>query len=114
MSIMDYKRRRDKIHKFYNSKLWRDEIRPYILKRDKYLCQHCGRPATEVHHKIHLTEVNVDDPKIAIDESNLVSLCWKCHREQHKADDGRGRLMQESNPYTFDSNGMLIPKENKN
>ena len=24
---------------FYNSRLWRDEIRPSILKRDKYRCQ---------------------------------------------------------------------------
>lgn len=110
---MDYKKRRDKIHKFYNSKVWQD-VRQTILMRDKYLCQHCKvSPASEVHHIKHLTENNVDDPNVSLNPDNLVSLCWKCHREQHKADDGKGRLMQESNPYTFDSNGMLIPKENK-
>ena len=107
---MEYKHRRDIIGKFYKSKEWRN-IREGILMRDNYLCCHCGQPATEVHHIIHLTETNVHDPAVSMNPANLVSLCWKCHRAEHKNDDGRQRMIRESNPYTFDANGMLILKE---
>ena len=81
--------------------------------RDNYLCQHCGRAASDVHHIKHLTEDNVNDPNISLNPDNLVSLCWACHRREHRGDDGRGRMMQEQNPYTFDENGMLVPKAGK-
>jgi 5-methylcytosine-specific restriction endonuclease McrA len=106
---MNYKDRRKIIGKFYKSKEW-ENVRKYCLMRDNYLCQHCGRPASDVHHIKHLTEDNIWDPSIALNPDNLVSLCWKCHRDEHKADDGMGRLSQESNPYTFDANGYLVEK----
>jgi hypothetical protein len=37
-----------------------------------------------VHHKVHLTAENVNDPRIALDESNLMALCEACHAEQHR------------------------------
>ena len=64
---------------FYCRAAWR-KTRKMVLQRDHYLCQHClaeGRvtPATEVHHIKKLE----DYPDLALDLSNLVSLCWTCH-----------------------------------
>lgn len=93
---------------FYNSKEW-EFTREYILKRDKYLCK-CGRPATEVHHIIHLSPQNIGDTSITMNPDNLVSLCRECHFNEHKGEHGKGREIKENNPYTFDENGMLVPK----
>lgn len=70
---------------FYNSKQWR-QTREYILKRDCYLCVMCGNAAEEVHHKIHLTPSNINNPMITLHESNLISLCGDCHKRIHSAD----------------------------
>lgn len=97
---------------FYNSAEW-NMVRNSVLLRDFYLCQNCGKPATEVHHKIHLTPNNINDPSITLNMDNLVSLCRDCHFEEHRGEHGRGREAkenQESYNYTFDANGMLIPK----
>lgn len=94
---------------FYNSKEW-EQTRLYILKRDKFLCQDCGSPASEVHHIIHLTPQNIGDVSITMNPTNLVSLCRDCHFQRHKGEHGKGRVVQESNPYTFDKHGMLVPK----
>lgn len=67
---------------FYNSKLWKQQ-RAYILARDHYTCTQpgCRRPATEVHHIEELTEQNISNPRIALAESNLRSLCEDCHKQ---------------------------------
>lgn len=70
---------------FYHSAAWR-KTRKLALQRDRYLCQHCLAKrvitvATEVHHKKELEEY----PELALDLSNLVSLCWRCHEAtKHK------------------------------
>lgn len=71
--------------KFYHSKRWKD-AREYTLMRDNYMCQAegCFHPAEEVHHIIHLTPENIDDPDISTNPDNLVSLCRACHFKQHK------------------------------
>ena len=92
--------------KFYKSKQWL-KVREYIVRRDGYLCQRCGDPAEEVHHITHLNESNIHDPKIALHESNLISLCRDCHFKQHKhkpSDD----LGEE---YVFDENGYAVIKK---
>lgn len=94
---------------FYNSKEW-EQTRLYILKRDKFLCQDCGSPASEVHHIIHLTPQNIGDVSITMNPTNLVSLCRDCHFQRHKGEHGKGRELAEQNPYTFDANGMLVPR----
>jgi 5-methylcytosine-specific restriction enzyme A len=68
---------------FYKSTRWRLK-REYILKRDGYLCRECkkygrNREARIVHHIIELE----DDPSLAYENSNLVSLCYSCHNKQH-------------------------------
>jgi 5-methylcytosine-specific restriction endonuclease McrA len=69
--------------KFYVSAVWlhkRDEI----LERDNHECQKHKRrggfaKATCVHHKQHLK----NRPDLALTDSNLESLCYPCHDEEH-------------------------------
>ena len=110
---MNYKERRKKLKAFYKSPEWR-QAREIALMRDKYLCQDCQiKPAEVVHHKKHLTETNVDNPAISLNQDNLISLCANCHNIRHQGEHARGRLTREKEEpynYTFDANGNLIPK----
>lgn len=95
---------------FYNSKLWQN-TRDYILKRDKYLCVKCGRPAEEVHHITHLSPNNINDLTVTVNPDNLISLCKDCHFEQHRGEHGSGRKVREDNglpQYEFDEDGFLV------
>lgn len=52
------------------------------------LCERCKVkglivPAEIVHHKIHLTAININDPSITTNFDNLEALCRKCHGEEH-------------------------------
>lgn len=67
----------------YNSAKWKAK-REKILRRDGYICQHCKRygrlnAATEVHHIKHTDEY----PELVWIDSNLISLCHKCHNAEH-------------------------------
>ena len=95
---------------FYNSKEWQT-VRESVLMRDKYLCQHCGKPAEEVHHIIHLSPKNIGDISITLNMDNLVSLCKDCHFQEHRGEHGKGRQVKESYDYEFDANGMLVQKK---
>ena len=100
---------------FYKSKEWA-KTRQYVLMRDKYKCQRCGKPAQEVHHKKHLTPDNIWDPWIALNPENLVSLCKDCHFKQHEEDKAAGKKRYEKakngdcrEGYHFDELGFLVP-----
>ena len=99
---------------FYRSKEWR-QCRSYILKRDNYLCAHCGNPAEEVHHIIHLSPKNIMDPSITLNPDNLTSLCKDCHFAEHKVEKiqaikDKSKNTACSDEYEFDSNGYLVRK----
>lgn len=94
---------------FYNSKEWA-QVREAVMMRDRYLCQQCGKPATEVHHIIHLSPKNINDVSITLNMKNLVSLCKDCHFEAHKGEHGKGRQAEEQYDYEFDETGQLIKK----
>lgn len=52
-----------------------------VKERDKYVCQHCGTTKKlEAHHKVPVG----DDPKLAGEISNGITLCDKCHRKVHQ------------------------------
>ena len=87
---------------FYRSKEWK-ETREYVLKRDNYLCQHCGELAEEVHHKIHLTPFNITDASISLGADNLVSLCKNCHSIEHNE-----TIKQANDGFLF-VDGLLTP-----
>ena len=49
-----------------------------VLKRDNWICQYCGVPATQVHHKRYAKYKIGKEPI-----KWLVSLCKPCHDKQH-------------------------------
>ena len=73
---------RDFAKGFYNSKAWRRLSASY-KKQVHGICERCGEAGTEVHHKIHLTPSNINDPNITLNRSNLELLCYKCHQNEH-------------------------------
>ena len=107
---------------FYNSKVWK-QVRLNVWRRQNLLCYSCGLPVYIdklsdyipkekrrrgiVHHIEHLTEENVFDNEISLDESNLVGLCIECHNKTHS----EGTSIREG--LTFDENGNLIKQDSK-
>ena len=78
----------ERVERFYTTTAWR-KARGAVLAEHGGLCELCLakgliEPAVHVHHKVHLTADNVDDPRIALDSSNLMALCEECHAEQHR------------------------------
>ena len=103
---------RDFSKKFYASKEWK-QVREYILKRDCYMCRKCGASyPLEVHHIIHLTPENIYDPRITLDEKNLITLCRADHFKEHCDDKANGhkrnRIDSPLEEYTFDDSGMPV------
>lgn len=88
---------------FYASKEWR-QTREFIFQRDKGLCVRCGRPGEIVHHKIHLTPENIDDPTVTLNEDNLELLCRDCHGVEHTTD------LPIDESLMWDEEGNLVPR----
>lgn len=77
---------------FYRSKEWEALRRRLTLERinenGDIICEHCGKPIINAydciaHHKIPLTEVNVNDFTISLNEDNIALVHHKCHNEIH-------------------------------
>jgi len=70
---------------FYNSIRWIRARDLYISERmiiDGGLCEECHRePGYIVHHKIQLTEENVNDCDISLNLKNFEYVCKSCHDE---------------------------------
>ena len=60
---------------FLKSDVWKKK-RKLVLKRDKGKCVHCGKKATQVHHKVY---VEWGREKL----KTLESVCAKCHQHIH-------------------------------
>ena len=108
---------REFAEKFYHSKEW-EKVRRFVLMRDRYVCRICGRPAQEVHHKIHLAPENIWDTKVTLNPDNLVSLCKDCHFAQHIEDKEAGKRKAHGRSagdcaegFHFDENGQLVPDD---
>lgn len=74
---------------FCKTRRWQS-MRKAVLRRDKFLCVDCKRygrltQATTVHHIKHYDE----HPELALEPSNLVSLCAACHNKRHPEKGGR-------------------------
>ena len=88
---------------FYQSKAWK-KTRRYIFLRDMGLCVRCGKPGDIVHHKIHLTPNNIDDPSISLNEDNLETLCRECHAIEHEGEPCTDKALM------FDEEGNIIER----
>ena len=88
---------------FYHSKLWR-QARQQRLHKDMYTCHDCGATAREVHHIKPLTEDNIEDYTISLNERNLMSLCKECHSKRTAGNTG-----DLPSGYVFDEDGQPVP-----
>lgn len=93
--------------KFYQSTIWKKQ-RLYVLKRDHFTCTEpgCHARASEVHHIIELTETNIDNVNISLNEKNLRSLCHDCHTRI--TSEMKANVYNILPQITFDSNGFPI------
>ena len=87
---------------FYKSPSWKT-TRAAVFSARKGLCDLCLQqglyvPAEIVHHKVHLTPENINDPNITLNWDNLQLLCRECHARMHDAKKRR---------YKFDQYGRL-------
>lgn len=76
-----------KANPFYLSTAWKAK-RQEILERDHYECQWCkeeGKVTTDKDTTLevdHIKELN-DYPELALENSNLRTLCKDCHNKRH-------------------------------
>ena len=92
--------------KFYNSKQW-IKCREAFKESKFSICERCGMPGEEVHHKIYLTPENINDPYITLSFENLELLCLSCHSIEHNRT--HKEVIREG--LMFDNLGNLV--ENK-
>lgn len=87
--------------RFYNSDDWKDTRETFLQSKD-YICERCGEPAKIAHHKIWLTEKNINDVSITLCWDNLEALCQDCHNKEHHKKEKKMR-------YRFDKDGNILP-----
>jgi 5-methylcytosine-specific restriction protein A len=90
-------------NKFYNTRKWRDHIRPQHLKEHPLcvFCEKIGRvtAATVVDH----IKPHKGDERLFYDRRNLQSLCKQCHDSNKQAMERSGVMK-----FAFDENGNPI------
>ena len=112
---MSYGVRKD----FYNSTAWK-RTRKSIWIKQNLLCNRCHKPVYVdglsewlpkekrrigiVHHIEYLTNDNVYDDNISLNENNLEGICKECHEEEHHKD------LSTRKDYKFDEEGNLIKR----
>ncbi len=94
---------RDFAAPFYKSKQWK-RTRELYAASVGWLCEICEQngklvPGEIVHHKIHLSPENIDDPSITMNWENLQLVCRDCHAKIHTGNQRR---------YTIDENGRVV------
>ena len=76
------------LSEFYTSREWSEFRRRVILERGQ-VCEHCGQPILSpydliLHHKIFLTEENVNDYEISLNPLHIQIVHHRCHNEIHE------------------------------
>lgn len=78
---------------FYKSKEWQNLRQCLILERvnsdGDIICEHCHKPIIKPydiigHHKIYLTESNVNDYSISLNPDNIALVHFSCHNKIHE------------------------------
>lgn len=101
---------------FYKSKAWQDCRNAYFDSKFG-ICELCGKPGKEVHHKKHITPSNISDPDITLNWDNLQLLCSSCHCAIHEKsyEMYRARTRMDKgivNGLCFDDEGNVIKNKN--
>lgn len=110
---------RDFSRRFYCSKAWRNTRDAYmraVVDVDGRpcpagMCERCFKlgflvPAEIVHHREHLSPLNINDPSVSMSFGNLERLCRKCHADEHPEIYGERRGCRVA----FDSEGNVVRK----
>lgn len=89
---------------FYKSLAWKNTRAAFAASK-KGLCEICLEkglyvPGEIVHHKIHLTQNNINDESITLAWNNLQLVCRDCHAAIHSAHARR---------YRVDAQGRVLP-----
>ena len=72
------------------------------------MCERCRKePGYIVHHRIHITPMNINNPDITLNERNLQFVCKNCHEIIHGY---CGMQKNEHREFTFDQDGNPILK----
>lgn len=79
---------------FYNSAAWSKTSKAYAASVF-FLCENCGGAGYIVHHVIHLTPLNINDPSITLSWDNLMYLCLECHNTIHGQQPERVAMFDE-------------------
>lgn len=92
---------------FYKSQAWKNTRTAYA-KSVGGLCEKCKeqgiiKAGDIVHHKIHITPMNIVDTNITLDWSNLQLVCRDCHAKIHGSESVRR--------YNVDEYGRVTPME---
>lgn len=95
-----------KRERFYHSMAWKRSRAAYIAYRkaiDGGLCEVCHEQLGDtVHHKVWLTDANVDDPDIALSFGNYCLICRDCHAKEKDPN------WTPIRRYTFDDDGNIV------
>lgn len=97
---------------FYHSPAWRKNRANYMVKPIETpwgicppgICERCFEngqivPAKVVHHRVHLTPENINDPHFTLSYDNFQRLCQDCHAFVHSGQVTRVR---------FDEDGQIV------
>lgn len=85
------------LENFYKSKQWwslLDRLKIERLnERGELICEYCGKPINKKydcigHHKIELTEDNVNDVTVSLNPDNIKLIHFKCHNKIHQRFNG--------------------------
>ena len=84
---------------FYKSNAWKT-CRDEYAKSCGHLCESCLKrgiiaPGAIVHHKLHLTPENINDPSVTLNWDNLELVCRDCHAERHNKTQKRYRIAKD-------------------
>lgn len=89
---------------FYGTQAWK-RCRAGYVKYRRGLCEKClergiYNAGEIVHHKIPITNDNVNDPNVTLNWENLQLLCRECHAEAHGLPRKRYKVLP---------NGQIVP-----
>lgn len=85
------------LENFYKSKQWWSLLDRLKIERlnehGELICEYCGKPINKKydcigHHKIELTEDNVNDVAVSLNPDNIKLIHFKCHNKIHQRFDG--------------------------
>jgi len=73
---------------FYKTAAWKS-VRSSYIKSVGGLCERCYsrgiiKHGDTVHHRVPLTEENINDPAVTLNPDNLILLCRDCHALIHR------------------------------